>query len=97
MNYVSDENFSEAHKAFLAAVIKGVEPRIYKEIVQLKVWRDSMKDEMDALERNKTFSIVDLPPGKEAIDNMWLYKYKYGPNGEIKDICLDWWFLVIDM
>lgn len=26
-----------------------------------------MQDEMDAFVLNKTFSVVDLPPGKEAI------------------------------
>lgn len=29
-----------------------------------------MKDEIDAFVINKTFSIVDIPPGKEAIGNM---------------------------
>ena len=70
VNYVSDEKFSETHKAFLATITKGVAPKSYKEVVQLKVWRDSMKDEMDAFDLNKTFSIIDLPPGKEAIGNM---------------------------
>ena len=83
VNFLSDEIFSEAHKAFLAAITKGVAPKSYKEVVQLKVWRDSKKDEMDAFERNKIFSIVDLPSGKEAI-GMWLYKYKYGADGTIK-------------
>ena len=84
VNFVSDEKFLEAHKAFLAAVTKGVAPKSYKKAVQLKVWWDSMKDEMDAFELNKTFSIVDLRPGKEAIGNMWLYKYKYGADVMIK-------------
>lgn len=84
VNYVSDVNFSESHKAFLAAITKGGEPKSYEEAVQLKIWRESMKDEIDAFERNKTFSIVDLPPGKEAIGNMCLYKYKYGADGTIK-------------
>lgn len=33
-----------------------------------------MKDEIGAFELNKTFIIVDLPPGKKAIGNMWVYK-----------------------
>lgn len=43
-----------------------------------------MKDEIDAFEINKTFSIVDLPPGKETIGNMWLCKHKYGADDTVK-------------
>ena len=73
-NYISDERFSPAHKTFLAAITSGEEPRSYKEAVQQEIWRNSMKDEIGAFELNKTFIIVDLPPGKKAIGNMWVYK-----------------------
>lgn len=43
-----------------------------------------MKKDMGAFEKNKTFSVVDLPPGKKAIGNMWIYKYKYNSDGTIK-------------
>ena len=83
-NYISDDKFSPAHKAFLAAITNGKEPRSYKEVVQHEIWRDSMKKEIDAFEVNKTFSIVDLPPGKKAIGNMWIYKYKYNADGTVE-------------
>ena len=67
-NYISDEYFSPDHKAFLAAITSYQEPRSYKEAVQQKIWRDSMKKEIDAFEENETFSVVDLPPGKKAIE-----------------------------
>ena len=37
-----------------------------------RVWRKAMVDEVDALEINNTFSIVDLPEGKEALGNQWV-------------------------
>ena len=43
-----------------------------------------MKKEMVAFEENKTFSIVDLPPGKKAIGNMWVYKLKYNSDGTLE-------------
>lgn len=43
-----------------------------------------MKDEIVSFEVNKTFSIVDLPPGKKAIGNMWIYKYKYNVDGTME-------------
>lgn len=36
------------------------------------------------MKKNETFSVVDLPPGKKAIGNMWIYKYKYNADGTIE-------------
>ena len=80
-HYISDAIFSKGHQAFLAAVLAGVEPKSYKEALQDKVWRESMVDEIDAFEKNNTFSIVDLPEGKEALGNLWVYKIKYNADG----------------
>ena len=43
-----------------------------------------MKKEINAFEINKTFSIVDLPPGKKAIGNIWVYKIKYNADGTME-------------
>ena len=43
-----------------------------------------MVAEVDAFEENKTFSIVDLPEGKEALGNQWVFKYKYLADGTIE-------------
>lgn len=43
-----------------------------------------MKKEINAFEINKTFSIVDLPLGKKAIGNMWVYKIKYYADGTME-------------
>lgn len=40
-----------------------------------------MKNEIVAFELNKTFSSVDLPPGKETIGSMWVYNIKYRTDG----------------
>lgn len=39
--------------------------------------------EIAALEANKTWDIVTLPPGKSVIGNKWVYKVKYHPSGSI--------------
>lgn len=49
-----------------------------------RVWRKAMVDEVDALEINNTFSIVDLPEGKEALGNQWVYKIKYRADGTVE-------------
>ena len=42
-----------------------------------------MKAEIDALERNQTWKLVDLPPGKTPIGCKWVYRIKYKPDGSI--------------
>lgn len=41
-----------------------------------------MKKEIQALEENCTWIVMDLPQGKKAIESKWVYKIKYKPNGE---------------
>ncbi|GJZ46651.1 ribonuclease H-like domain-containing protein [Tanacetum coccineum] len=43
-----------------------------------------MNKEMDALYENGTWDIVDLPPGRKAIDNKWVYRIKYLSSGAIE-------------
>lgn len=42
-----------------------------------------MNDELSALEENLTWVVTDLPHGKKAIRNKWLYKTKFLPNGSV--------------
>lgn len=48
------------------------------------LWRYAMKDEVDALDINKTWDIVTLPPGKVTIGCKWVYKIKYFVDGSIE-------------
>lgn len=84
VDYISDSHFSTTHKAFLAAVTAGVEPKSFKEAVKDKRWTEVMSKEVDAFEVTHTWDVVDLPPGKVALENMWVYKIKYLADGEVE-------------
>lgn len=43
-----------------------------------------MQAEIAALEENQTWSIVDLPPGKDPIGYKWVFKVKYKTTGEVE-------------
>ncbi|XP_016164600.1 uncharacterized protein LOC107607133 [Arachis ipaensis] len=43
-----------------------------------------MKDELGALELNKTWSIVDCPTGINPIDCKWVYYVKRRPDGIVE-------------
>jgi len=44
-----------------------VEPKFYHEAVQDAKWREAMTNEIEALELNNTWTIVDLPPWRKPI------------------------------
>lgn len=43
-----------------------------------------MTEEIEALDLNKTWSIVQLPTGKHSIGCRWMYKIKYKLDGSIE-------------
>ena len=62
----------------------GHEPTTYAEAAKEECWRDAMRKEIQALEENGTWTLVDLPPGKKAIGNKWVYKIKYHSDGSVE-------------
>jgi hypothetical protein len=40
-------------------------------------WRKAMMEEMDSIDENGTWSLVDLPPGRKMIGVMWVFKVKW--------------------
>lgn len=47
-------------------------------------WRKAMDEELDALQQNKTWELVDKPPNVKPIKNKWVFKIKLTPTGEIE-------------
>lgn len=43
-----------------------------------------MKEEIEALETNLTWSLVPFPSGKTPIGCKWVYKIKYKACGDVK-------------
>lgn len=83
-HYVNCENFSLQHRNFLTGITTGHEPATFAEAVKDEGWRRTMQIEVDALEKNNTWTVETLPPGKKAIESKWVYKIKYNFNGSIE-------------
>ena len=45
-----------------------------------------MKEEIDSLEENETFEIVELPEGKNSVGGRWVYNVKQGSGND--DSCI---------
>lgn len=93
--YISYDHFSPSHRSYLIALTTNIEPKSFREAMQYEVWRASMRSDMDALERNHTWDLEELPPGKKALGTKWIYTIKLLANGEI-DINPVWWCWVIN-
>ncbi|KZV42797.1 hypothetical protein F511_20248 [Dorcoceras hygrometricum] len=43
-----------------------------------------MQEELEALDRNKTWDLVTLPRGRKTISNKWVYKIKRDDNNQVE-------------
>ena len=48
--------------------------------MRTKEWLEAMQDEMNSLYENDTFELVNLPKGKKALKNKWVYRVKTEEN-----------------
>jgi hypothetical protein len=74
--------------AFSVRIQSFSEPTSYREAVKhpySKQWEKAMKEEIEALDRNKTWDLVDedtaLTSGKRIISSKWVYKLKRNADG----------------
>ncbi|KAA0048415.1 putative Polyprotein [Cucumis melo var. makuwa] len=51
--------------------------------VDVNLWQEAINDEMDSLESNRTWHLVDLPPGCKAIGCKWVLRKKLKPDGSV--------------
>ena len=47
-------------------------------------WVKSMNEEIDAIEKNLTWDLVDIPANKTSIGVKWVYKTKLNEKGELE-------------
>jgi len=48
-----------------------------------KQWNKAIKTEIESIEKNNTWTLVDLPKGAKPIGYKWIFKKKYHPDGSI--------------
>ncbi|GJY55455.1 ribonuclease H-like domain-containing protein, partial [Tanacetum coccineum] len=89
-DFTDDKSVNDAQSSddiFLLRISKrsskqSVFPRNYNDfVVDSKI--DAINNEMDALLRNNTWDIIDLPKNRKAIGSKWIFMIKYKSSGEI--------------
>ncbi|GAU34012.1 hypothetical protein TSUD_212730 [Trifolium subterraneum] len=59
------------------------DPDSYEEAIKHEVWKKAMESEIEAIKKNDTWELTDLPQGVKPIGVKWIYKTKYNENGKI--------------
>lgn len=59
------------------------DPMNFEDAVKEAKWQRAMDAEIDAIERNGTWELTELPNGQKTIGVKWVYKTKLKENGEI--------------
>ena len=83
-DYISYENVSNEHYAFIAAMSKIEEPTNYEVARNDPKWCKAMEEELHALEKNATWKLCNLPKNKKSVRCKWVYKVKYNSDGTIE-------------
>ncbi|XP_055824514.1 uncharacterized protein LOC129893047 [Solanum dulcamara] len=78
------ENITSTYKAYLSKMSHITEPQSYIEAASDPKWIEAMNVEIQALQDNQTWKVVDLPKGKKPIGCKWIFKVKYKSTGDIE-------------
>jgi hypothetical protein len=55
----------------------------FRETSTNPLWQAAMKEELDALHKNNTWDMVDLPPEESVVGCKWVYKIKTCSDGTV--------------
>ncbi|CAL8167744.1 unnamed protein product [Prunus armeniaca] len=83
-HYVSDHRLSPECKAFVTRMDNFKIPTRVEEAFNDPNWAEAMNIEMEALQKNNTWDIVDLPKGTKPVGCRWVFTFKYNADGTVE-------------
>ncbi|CAL5321219.1 unnamed protein product [Camellia sinensis] len=83
-HYLSAHRFSPSHRVFLTNISGPTEPTSYAQAALDPNWLLVMTVELDALQLNRTWTLMPLPAGHQPIGCKWVFKLKYKSDGTIE-------------
>ncbi|KAH9751848.1 retrovirus-related pol polyprotein from transposon RE1 [Citrus sinensis] len=83
-HFVSNHRLSESNQSFVNQLSAVSIPNSVQEALKDPKWKVAMNDEMRSLQKNQTWELVDLPPGKKPVGCRWIYTIKYKADGSIE-------------
>ncbi|KAA0038926.1 integrase [Cucumis melo var. makuwa] len=77
-NRINDDHFANF------ALFAGVDPVTFDEAIQDEKWKIAMDQEIDAIRRNETWELMELPTNKQALGVKWVYRTKLKSDGNVE-------------
>lgn len=82
-DYDSGEGLSDDNHQGNFALFVDDDPLSYKDAAQSAKWRYAMDSEIEAIRKNDTWDLTDLPRGAKTVGVKWVYKTKLNEHGEV--------------
>ena len=83
-HYVSYDRLSPDFRSFVSKLSNIEVPKTVEEALKIPEWKRAIEEEMEALIKNRTWEIVDLPKGKKTVGCKWVFTVKYKANGSVE-------------
>jgi hypothetical protein len=83
-NYVSSHRLSPSCKAFANQLSSVSIPKNLQEALNNPRWKAAMVEEMEALQKNSTWKLVELPKDKKTVGCKWVFNVKHKADGSIE-------------
>jgi histone deacetylase 1/2 len=64
-------------------LLTHTEPKTAKQALADPKWHEAMKAEFEALQKNQTWTLMPLPPNRQAIGCKWVFRTKENADGSI--------------
>ena len=82
--YVSYEGLSPSFRSFVANISAIQIPSNIHDALKVPKWRAAVREEVQALEKNGTWEITELPKGKKPVGCKWIFTVKHKADGSIE-------------
>nr|KYP43110.1 Retrovirus-related Pol polyprotein from transposon TNT 1-94 [Cajanus cajan] len=83
-DYLPYTSYSAVQQSFVSTISSIIEPRSYQDAINHDCWKEAIRAELDALDKQKTWILTDLPPNKRAVGCRWVFKVKYHADGSVE-------------
>jgi hypothetical protein len=60
------------------------EPLVFNDANKYEVWHSAMREEIQALHANRTWTLVPFQPSMNVVGSRWVYKIKHRSDGTIE-------------
>ena len=81
---LSYKRLSPPYFQFLMSFSVETEPKNFFQAMTSDRWKGAVNEELVAMDLNRTWSIVSLPPGKNAVGCKWVFTIKFRAGGTVE-------------